>query len=156
MNGSYLFRVSGLPPEWMLAAVTLNGKPFLDTPLPVAAGTPDAANIQLVVSRKGGRVEGQVVDSNNNATGDATVVLFSADAARWTIASRFVHAARPDNAGRFSVSGLPAGAYRAVAREFVPEGQWEDPEFLAGLVAGAARVDVGEAETATVTLKVQQ
>ena len=55
----------------------------------------------------------------------------TAHRALWGIGSRFVRIARPeDRTARFSVSGLPAGVYRVIAREFVVEGQWEDAEFL--------------------------
>lgn len=155
MAGQYLFRVEGLPPEWVLASVVLGGKTITDTPLAFRAGDPDVAGLQIVLSRQGGRVEGQVVSSDGVPAPDSTVLVFASDPSRWTLASRFVRTVRPDNAGRFVVTGLPPAPYRVIARDFVPDGQWEDPEFLATLAPDALRVDVREGEPATVTLKLE-
>jgi hypothetical protein len=140
MTGQYLFRVDGLPPEWMLAGVMLNARAITDTPLSIRPGDADISGVQVVLSRKGGKVDGQVVLPDGGAAPDSTVLVFAADSARWTLASRFVRAVRPDNAGRFSVTGLPPGAYRAVASDFVADGQWEDPGFLGTLAESATRV----------------
>ena len=37
LDGPYLFRLTGLPKEWMLAAVRLGGRDFTDTPLAISA-----------------------------------------------------------------------------------------------------------------------
>ncbi len=37
---------------------------------------------------------------------------------------------RPDQAGRFTVDGLPEGSYFAVAAPAIPYGAWTDPAFL--------------------------
>jgi hypothetical protein len=91
-------------------------------------------------------------------TADCTVVIFAEERGKWTLASRFIRAARPDDAGKFTVSGLPAGRYRAAAREFIAEGQWEDPEFLTTLLATAIRFELAESasESLTVTVEAQR
>ena len=68
-------------------------------------------------------------------------------------ASRFIRMTRPDKDGRFSVSGLPAGTYRAAARDFIEDGQWYDREFLEAAREGAAKIVLGEGASAAVTLK---
>jgi hypothetical protein len=62
---------------------------------------------------------------------------------------------RPGNDGRFTISGLPLGNYRIGAREFVAEGQWEDPEFLTALLRTAASITLAEAGSETITLRVE-
>lgn len=155
INGSHLLRLSGLPPEWMLASVTLNGKPTTDTPIVIRTGDSDVSGVQLVVSRRTGRIDGDVVGADGRPAPDSTVVVFSADAAHWAIASRFVHSVRPDNSGRFVVTGLAPGIYRVAAREFIADGEWEDPEFLASLAIDAPKIEVREGEPARVTLKLE-
>ena len=103
----------------------------------------------------GGTVAGEVLSRERKPAPDCTVVVFAQESGRWTIASRFVRAARPDVQGRFKIGGLPPGIYRAAAREFVADGQSEDPEFLTGLLAGAVRFELGEAGTETITLSVE-
>jgi hypothetical protein len=74
------------------------------------------------------------------------------------VGSRFLKAVRPGDSGRFAVGGLPPGAFRVIARDFVVDGQWEDPDFLQSLVREAVRVNLAEAATETIelTLTVEQ
>lgn len=152
LDGSYLFRVNGLPDDWMLKAVTLGDRDLTDAPLTIARGAPDVQGLQVVISSKGAKVSGEVVDLQGRPAPDATVIVFAEDRARWSLSSRFIKAARPDNAGRFSAGGLPPGTYRAIARDAVVAGQWEDAEFLSGLVKDAVRLELAEGASETVKL----
>ena len=155
VDGQYLFRVTGLPAEWMLGAVLLRGRNIVDAPVELRPRAGDTSGLQIVLSRKGAKIEGVVVHPDGTPAPDCTVVVFSADAAHWTIASRFVKAVRPDASGRFAVGGLPAGVYAAVAREYVADGQWEDPGFLNALKPFAASVQLGEGEAEQVSLRLE-
>ena len=153
VRGRYLFRVSGLPDEWALTGVFLSDVNQIDAPIEFAGG--ETKPLKLVVSKTGTRVEGQALTRDGQPTAECTVVIFAAEAGTWTLASRFIRAVRPDNAGRFTVSGLPPGTYRAAARDFVVDGQWEDPEFLTGLLATAARFELAEGATETLTVTIE-
>lgn len=155
-NGQYLFRIDGLPPEWMVKTVLYGTKEITDAPLTVLHGGPDVNGVQVVISRTGGTIAGDVVDAAGAPAGDTTVIAFAEDRSRWRLASRFVKAVRPDRKGRFTLTGLPAGIYRVAALDFVVEGQWEDPEFLERLLKTAARVDLKEAATETITLRAEE
>lgn len=152
VDGQYLFRAAGLPDEWMLKSVTLAGRDVTDAPLAFSRGGPDVEGLQIVLTRKGARVTGEVVDAAGAPTGDNTVIVFSEDRATWTIASRFIKAVRPDRAGRFSIAGLPAGVYLMVARDFVIDGQWDDPGFLQTLVKDAVRIELKESASENIRL----
>lgn len=156
MVGEYLFRVTGLPDDWRLGAVMFGGRDIIDTPLPVARGAADVEGLQLVLTRKVARLEGQVLDRNGAVTSDATVIVFAEGRAAWGIGSRFVKVTRPERDGRFVIAGLPPGTYRVIARDFVAVGQWEDPEFLQSLFRDATRVDLKEGVTETLTLTVME
>lgn len=155
ITGQYLFRVTGLPAEWMLTGVMMHDRNYIDTPLELMAGSVDNKGLQLVISRTAGTVSGEVVGRDGTPAPDSTVILFPQESGRWTIASRFIRAARPDGAGRFTLAGLPPGSYRAAAREFVAEGQWEDPEFLNALLARSTRVELAEGASESLTLTVE-
>jgi hypothetical protein len=154
MNGQYLFRVNGLPDDWRLGAVMVGGRDLIDTPLPFARGNPDVEGVQLVLTKKVARLEGHVLDGNGAATTDASVILFAEGRASWGIGSRFVKATRPGRDGRFAIAGVPPGVYRVIAREFVTDGQWDDPEFLQSLLRDATRVELKEEGNEPVTLTV--
>ena len=152
LEGPILFRMSGLPDGWMLKSVQLGGRDITDQPLTIARGQPDIEGLRIVLSRKGATVAGQVADAGGAPVPDTTVLLFAENSAMWGVASRFIRAVRPDGEGRFSIGGLPAGVYRAIAREVVIDGQWEDPEFLQGLVKDAVRVELTDGGSETVKL----
>jgi hypothetical protein len=154
MSGQYLFRVTGLPEDWRLGAVLLAGRDIIDTPLPFSRGNADVEALQLVLTRKMARLEGRVLDRTGAATTDASVIVFAESRATWGIGSRFVRATRPDRDGGFTIAALPPGTYRVIARDFVAEGQWEDPEFLQSLLRDAARVELKDGVSESLTLTV--
>jgi len=86
---------------------------------------------------------------------DYTVVIFAEDPQKWTApATRWVSGNRPDQEGRFRVQNLPPGAYYAVALDYVPQGEWNDPEMLERLKAKAQHFSLGEGEKKALDLKI--
>ena len=61
--------------------------------------------------------------------------------------------ARPAKDGRFSLAGMPGGIYRAIARDAVEDGQWEDASFLAQLRDEGIRFVLADGATETRTIK---
>jgi hypothetical protein len=153
VGGPFVFRVMGIPDDWMLRAVRLGDKDITDTPWDVPTGGREFKGLQVVLTPKVGRVSGTVLDERGQPTVAATVVIFPEDADLWMPGSRFVRNTRPDRDGRFSISGLPPGNYRAIARAFVENGQWEDVAFLEQARDGAVKFLLGDGGTETVTLK---
>ena len=139
--------------NWMLAAVRFNGKDITDTPWDVPTGGREFKGLQVVVTQKVGQVAGTVLDSNGKPTAAASVVVFPEDPDLWMPGSRFVRTTRPDGEGRFSISSLPAGTYRAIARAFIEDGQWEEREFLEAARDEAVRFILAEGASETITLK---
>lgn len=152
LDGLFLFRVTGLPDDWMLKAVALGDREITDQPITITRGQPDIEGLRVVVTRKGAKVAGQVEGPGGAPAPDTTVMVFAENSAMWGVASRFIRAVRPDAEGRFSIGGLPAGVYRAIAREIVIDGQWEDPEFLQSLVKDAVRIELAEGASEIVKL----
>ena len=67
-----------------------------------------------------------------------------------------MRAARPDQKGEFSFTGLPAGKYLIAAVDYVRDGQWYDPEFLADLRPRAERLSLAEAEHKRIDLTLRK
>jgi hypothetical protein len=85
------------------------------------------------------------------------VVLFPDDESQWTFAaSRFFATARPDQQGRFVVTGLPAGRYLAAAAEYLEPGEDRNPETLSRLRNSATAIDLPEGESRSVTLRMSR
>ena len=58
---------------------------------------------------------------------------------------------RPDQEGRFLVSGLPAGSYLVAATDFMADGDWEDSARLQALRPDAMRVTLPAGTTESLT-----
>jgi hypothetical protein len=151
--GAYLFRLEGLPDDWVLSGVTMNGSDLSDVPLDLGPGRPARGPLQLTITNRAATLTGQVTGADDRPAADATIVVFAADPSRWTAASRFIKIARPRSDGQFTVSGLMPGRYLAVARPSIAEGQWEDPAFLKSLVDSAAPFEARLEEPATLDLR---
>ena len=154
LGGPFMFRIRGVPEDWTLGSVRLNDKEITDTPWDVPTGGQEIKGLQLVLTQHVGKVAGTVLNDRGAPTSSATVVVFSDEPELWNPGSRFVRVTRPSADGQFTLAGLPAGSYRAVAREFVEEGQWEDRTFLEQLRADAVRVVLASGGSETITLKV--
>jgi hypothetical protein len=98
---------------------------------------------------------GTVATGKGQPTSDYVVVLFAQDASKWGMMTRFVQSVRPDQSGKFTAKGLPAGDYLAVALEYLEPGEESDPEVLERLRPQATSVVIGEAEAKTLNLKIK-
>jgi hypothetical protein len=156
LGGPFMFRIRGIPDDWTLAAVRLNDRDITDAPWDVPMRGQELSGLQIVVTQKIGKVSGTVADSRGAPTSAATVVIFSDEPELWIPGSRFVRTTRPGADGTFSISGLPAGTYRAIARDFIEDGQWEDRKFLEEARADAVRFVLSDGGVETISLKVPE
>jgi hypothetical protein len=107
-----------------------------------------------VVSSRGGRVEGTVVDAAKQTFG-LSLAVFPVDRSRWFYRSRFLRLPRLPFGAGVSVT-VPPGDYWAAAVETSIEetayGSWQNDEFLTALIPAAQRVTVEEGQRAVMTL----
>ena len=151
VSGKRQFRAIGFPKGWYLKAIMLNGQDVTDTFVDVPAGQ-DISGLEVHATQKAAELSGTVQSSKGTAITDYVVLLFPPESERWGWQSRFVHVARPDQTGRFTLSGLPESSYLAVALEYLEPGEEGNPEFLERLKPLATRISVTEGEKKTVTL----
>jgi protocatechuate 3,4-dioxygenase beta subunit len=141
------------PQGWAMKSVVINGQDITDTPMEFPAGQ-TIPGMQIVLTKNVTSLAGQITDSRGNPVLDATIVVFPSDEKLWTYQSRFIKAARPDQDGKFQVTGLPgAEHYLAVALQGLEDGQAGDPEFLATVKDLGTRVELGEGESKSVDVK---
>ncbi len=108
----------------------------------------------MEISSRSTSISGAVTASDGSILKDYTVVIFSETPEHWRLPmTRWVTGTRPDQDGRFKVQNLPAGNYLAVAVDYVPQGEWGDPELLDRLKAKAKRFTLGDGATQTLDLK---
>jgi hypothetical protein len=151
VNDAVLIRAT-LPQGWSLKSVTVNGQDVTDTPTEFPPGQA-IGGMQIVLAKKVSALSGQITDGRGNPVLDATVVIFPANEKLWTFQSRFVKAARPDQDGRYQVSGLPPEDYMAIALQGLEDGQAGDPDFLASVKDQASKFSLGDGETKAVDVK---
>jgi hypothetical protein len=152
--GPVVLWIGTLTGDWTLKAIQLNGRDLADDPIEVRHGEV-LSGVRVVLTNRPTQVRGGLVDEKQQPA-DGTVVIFPEDQSRWREDSRTVRAARPDQHGEFSITGLPAGKYLVAAVDYVHDGQWYDPEFLADLRPRAERLSLGEAEIKRIDLIVKK
>ena len=151
LSGKRLIRVNGLPQGWTLKSVTLEGADVTDS-FEVKPGE-SISGLEILVTRNTSELSGTVENAKGTAVGDYVVVVFASDSARWGYQSRYVRVARPDQTGRFVITGLPAGSYLAAAVDYSEPGEETDPEFLERLKQGATTVRLDDVEKKSLTLR---
>jgi hypothetical protein len=147
--------LEGAPPGWWLRSITIGGTDLTDAQ--IVFGREDRNDLVVVIGTRGGEVRGQLSGGTGSLLWQTSVAVFAVDSARWFYRSRFLRLVRAAPDGRFSVTGLPPGDYWVAPVESAIEesayNAWQHPDFLNGLIPGATRLTLGEAQSATVALQ---
>ena len=153
--GSRLFRLMNLPAAWTVKSVRVNGADITDTGMEFKPGEA-VTGVDIALTSKLSQVIGTVTGAGSEPVKDYTVVIFSDDPQRWLLPNtRYVAGRRPDLNGKFEVKPLPPGSYYAAAVEYLPSGEWNDPDVLERLKANAKKFTLDEGESKTLELKIQ-
>jgi hypothetical protein len=150
--GRRLLRPIGLPAGWTVKAITVDGTDITDAGMEFRSGQ-EVSDVEVLVTRTAAEISGAVQNAKGTAVADYVVVVFPSEPERWGWQSRFVRVARPDQTGRFVISGLPPASYLAVALEYLEPGEESSAEFLERLKPSGTSVRVAEGEKKSVTLK---
>jgi hypothetical protein len=153
LMGTRVFRVINPPKGWVLKRVRLNGEDVTDKGLEFKPGE-EITGFDIELTNKTTAITGGVSDAKSQPIKDYTVVVFAEDPAKWTLPNnRWMSAARPDQDGRFKLGSLPPGDYYAIAVDYVAQGEWSDPEWLARASKKATRFTLDEGAAKTLDLK---
>jgi hypothetical protein len=152
--GRRLFGFMEAPKGWFIKRVTQENVDVTDTGYDFKPGE-DVSGFEIVLTTKSQTVSGSVTNDKNEAVKEYTVVVFPEDPQKWTTAAvRFSASARPDQQGHYRVANLPPGAYLAIAVEYVEQGEWTDPEWLARAAKKATKFTLDEGAARTLDLKI--
>ena len=141
-----------VPEGWMLKRVQHEGRDITDKVIELRSGE-HLANVEILITNRVTDVSGHVTDATGAPLGDATVLVFPANADAWFEHARSIRLTRPDQQGRWQVKGLPAGDYLAVALEYIENIAWQDPEYLESLRRYAEKFTLPEGGSHTLPLK---
>jgi hypothetical protein len=132
--------------------VVANGRDVTESSFELAAGA-SATVVEMTLTNRPTTLTGVVRrDAKAPTADDYTVVVFGDDPAQWREGSRRVLVARPDQHAAYKLTGLPPGRYRAIAVEYLDDGEQWNPEFLGWARSRAARVELEDGATVTLNL----
>jgi hypothetical protein len=150
MKGTHQIVVDGLQAPWVVRSVVYQGAAITD--LPIEASEKQAfRDVRITITDESASVEGVVLGPRDAPAANAGVLLFARVPLYWMRTNRRMRIAYTDQDGRFTIGGLPAGEYLAVASAAVDEGDlgrrdrlraWEPLATVVRLDSDAARADV--------------
>ena len=154
-GGPVSIEVGNVPAGWMVKSISLDGTEIGDEPVDLGSGL---RQVQVMLTDRVSAVSGVVVDRNGRTLPNYAVVIFPRDPTRWQPSSRFILAARSNNAGQFRIEAVPPGEYLAVAVTALSMNAWVNPDWtnpdvLARLRTGAERLRIGEGERLTISIR---
>jgi Carboxypeptidase regulatory-like domain len=145
--------LTGPSTTWTIRSVRLNGSDITDTGIEFKPNE-DITGLEVEITNKLTIISGLVTNGRGETVKDYTAIAFSQDREKWKITGRYQGSGRPDQDGRFKISGLAPGEYYIVALDKIEQGQSSDPDFLDAIRVKATAVTVHEGETRTVDLRI--
>lgn len=149
-DGTYRVNVGGFPEEFYLQSVRLGGTDVLG-PGPTLSHNDPVSNLDVVLSKEGGRVDGVVLNDQQPVGG--AIVVFIPDPPNRDRNDLYSFKTT-DPLGRFSLLGLPPGDFKLFAwdqREGLP---YTDPDFMKEYEDRGTRVHIEDKKQQLVQLQV--
>lgn len=120
IQGPHQIVIDGLPAPWTLRQVLYRGMDVTDRVIDVNEGE-HVRGVRVTITDVASLVDGVVRDRAKQPAADAAVLVFARAPQFWMPTNRRMRAVYTDRAGRFSIAGLPAGEYLAVASTAIDE-----------------------------------
>jgi len=137
------------PAPWTLSRVTRGSADITDTAVEFAEND----ELTIILTQRATETTGVVRDSSGAATPDSVVLWFADDRARWKPQTRFIRTARPEADGRYRIRGLPPAAYLVIAVQYLEPGEELDVDRLEQFRKDAVRIDLRDAESRSLDLR---
>jgi hypothetical protein len=151
--GAFRISLFGQSPGWSIRSVRHRSVDVTDSGMEFRPNE-DVTDVEVELTNKVTDVSGLVTNTKGETIKDYSVVVFPQDRDKWTPNSRYMKTARPDQDGRFKVTGLPPGEYRVIAVDYLDQNEWSTPEYLDGLRSKATAFSVNEGESKSVDLRI--
>lgn len=151
-GGLYRFSVSLPPGNHYVESIRAQGQDILDRLIEMN-DQDHLSGVEVRVSPNGSRISGRVEsEEDGKAVDGATVLVFSADPQQRGSFSRFTRTTRTDQAGRYSLEGLPPAEYLVCALVEHEPGRESEAEYLNGLEGDSTTIDLAAGEMLSKTL----
>jgi hypothetical protein len=146
---------TNLPPGWTIRSVRTNNIDVTNEGIEVKPGE-NVTGVEVELTNTVATISGLVKNARGETAKEYTVILFALDNKSRPPATRYLLLARPDQQGRFKMSGMLPADYSIVAVATAEIGQASDPEFLERIQPKASHVTIREGETRVVELKLTE
>lgn len=154
LAGAWVIRADVQSPDWTLKQITLVGKDVTDTPIEFKGK--DVNGLEVTLTTRNASMAGAVTDANGRPAGRYNVIIFAVDPVKWIFPSRFIAVGRPNQDGRFKVTGLPPENYLVIAMPALQGSEWQDPDYLESLRPLAQAITLADGEARTLDLKLRK
>ncbi len=121
MRGAHQIVVDGLQSPWVVKSISYRGSDITDRAIEVS-DREQFRDIQITLTDASSVVNGTVENSRHLPEPHVAVLVFPRVPLFWTRTNRRLRVAYTDETGRFTIPGLPAGDYLAVASMTIDEG----------------------------------
>jgi hypothetical protein len=153
MAGRMRINIMGPMNGFGLRAVRLNGTDVTDAGIEFKPNE-DISGLEIELTNKLTTISGLVTNARGEPVKEYSVIAFAQDREKWKVTGRYQGIGRPDQDGRFKISGLAAADYYVIAVDKVEQGQFTDQDFLDAIRPKATAITIHEGETRTVDLKI--
>ncbi len=147
-EGPYRAHVTGLSKDCYVKELRYGTASGLKDGFVVTRGEPK--NLEIVVSSRGARVQGTVLDADGLPLAGVSVALVPELSRRDDF--RLYKTANTDQYGHFELRGIVPGEYELFSWEEVEADAWQDPEFLKPFEKKSERVTLNDDDHITVKI----
>ncbi|MCC7043595.1 MAG: hypothetical protein IT183_07020, partial [Acidobacteria bacterium] len=139
---------------WWLRSAMLAGRDLLDEPLEVR--DQDVSGVVVTYTDRVNELTGTFQTASGQPATDYYVVAIPDDRVLWRAGSRRLVTTRPATDGRYSLTRVPAGAYRLAALTDFDPTDFADATFLEALASRGIAVVVRDGERTVQDIRVAE
>lgn len=151
-GGLYRLSVNLPPGNHYVESIRAQGQDIIDRLIEMNDHD-QLSGVEVRVSPNGCRISGVVQsEEDGKAVDGATVLVFAADPRQRGGFSRFTRTTQTDQAGRYSLEGLPPAEYLVCALAEHEPGRESEPQYLDGLEGESTTIDLSAGEMSSKTL----
>ena len=144
----YRVTIGGLPPDAFVKQARHGNVDVLNNSMKISGSDSDPINV--LISLKGGRIDGRVVDERGKPVANITAVLVPDKLRHRT---DLYKTATTEANGHFTIRGITPGEYSVVAQAKLEPYAYFDPDFLKQFEKQSELVRISESSKAVVNVK---
>jgi hypothetical protein len=148
--GDFRVTIQRMPPDTYVKSIRLGNADVLNDGLHLTG--PPQAILEIVIGANAGKIEGSVVNAQQQPLANRTVVLVPD--LRLRQRTDLYKVVPTDSTGHFRMLGLTPGEYKLFAWENVEQGAWQDPAFIGAFESAGRPIHIYEGTSENLQLPV--